>query len=90
VRLDGFVETEQMREAGVRRGEQVVVNLQLAVFGKVLTAEIVRRLKRHVAFGTGRLGFIRIIEASRPMPRNAAQKVRIPVILPAEKLLVVV
>ena len=88
--FDGFRIVLERGQSGVGRREEMIVYAQLVGAGEEFRSEVVRRMKRHVAVGAILLGVIGIIETAGAVPRHAAEQIRIVVILPAEKILVVI
>ncbi len=87
---DRLVVAEPVADGRVGAREHVIVNLQFAGVIKQAGSEVVRFRQRHVADVAVLFRLRRVIEAAGTVPGNAAQHVRVIVVLAAKKFLVVV
>jgi hypothetical protein len=81
----------KMGDGGICRGKKVRMHHQFLLLRiEIFCAEILRREQRHVAAVAILLGFWRIVEAARVAAGDAAEEERVVMILPAEKLLIMI
>ena len=74
-------EAEQVRDRGIPRGEQVVVDLARSTRAPAPRAEVVRRHEPHVAAVAASLGPGRVVEARHAVAGHTAQPEAVEVIL---------
>ena len=82
-------QAQEMWDAGISTWKLMIVDLRLVGVIKDLCSKLFGGFKLHVAFITIVDGLFGVVEARYAMPRNAAEEIRIVVVLAPQKLIVI-